>query len=141
MEDENVTIEAENRYLSEITGIVKGINAVYEDFRNSINDYNKGFLTLEGIKVDSIEFYAGIYTAVYAFDSLKAPVPESFSVFNRYFSKYILEWKKTADHMKNFIKSTSNKDMQSELEAAFDCIKAANGYMEAVNAELNKLKQ
>ncbi len=141
IEDKNVTIEAENRYLSEITGIVKGINVVYEDFGNSINDYNKGFLTLEGIKADSIEFYAGVYAAVYAFDSLKAPVPESFSVLNWYFSKYILEWEKTADHMKNFVKSTSNKDMHSELKAAFDCIKAANGYMEAAEAELNKLKQ
>jgi len=141
IEDENATIEAENRYLSETSGIVKGIKAVYEDFQNSINDYNKGFLTLEDLKVDSIEFYAGAYTAVYYFDSLEAPVPESLSDYNRYFSKFILEWRKIADHVKNFIKSTSNKDMVSELKAVSDCVKAANGYMEAANAELNKLKQ
>jgi len=62
-------------------------------------------------------------------------------VYNRYFSKFILEWQKIADHVKNFIKSTSNKDMQSELNAVSDCVKAANGYMEVANAELNKLKQ
>ena len=140
IETENAIIEAENRYLSETSGISKGIKAVYKDFINSVDDYNKGFLTLKELKVDSIEFYSGIYAAVYAFNSLEAPVPESLSDYNQYFSKFILEWQKTADHMKNFIKSTSNKGMKSELQAALDCIKAANGYTEAANVELNKLR-
>ena len=140
IEPANANNEAENRYFSETSDISNGIKAVYEDFINSVDDYNKGFLTLEELKVDSIEFYSGIYTAVYAFNSLNAPVPESLSDYNQYFSKFILEWQKTADHMKNFIKATSNKGMKSELQAALDCIKAADGYTEAANAELNKLK-
>jgi len=140
IESANANIEAENRYLSETSGISKGIKAVYENFQNSVDDYNKGFLTLEGFKVDSIEFYAGVYTAVDAFDSLEAPVPESLSDYNQYFSKFILEWQKIANHMKSFIKSASNKDMQSELKAVADCVKAANGYIEAANIELNKIK-
>lgn len=140
VESTNANNEAENRYFSETNGISRGIKAVYEDFMNSVDDYNKGLLTLTELKVDSIEFYSGIYTAVYAFNSLNAPIPQSLSGYNQYFSKFILEWQKTADHMKNFIKSTSNKSMKSELQAALDCIKAANGYTEAANAELNKLK-
>lgn len=138
----NAAIEAENRYLSETNGILKGIKAVYADFQNSVNDYNKdkNFLTLRELKVDSITFYSGIYAAVYAFNSLKAPVPASLTVYNQYLSKCILEMQKAADHVKNFIKSTSNKDMISEMKAFSDCVKASNGYIEAANGEFNKLK-
>ena len=138
--NDNAAIEAENRYLNETTGIIKDITAVYDDFTNSVNYYNAGLLTLAELKADGAKFYEGIYSVVYAFDSLKAPVPESLFVHNQYFSKYMLEWQKSADHIKNFIKSTSNKSMKSELQAALDCMNATIGYGEAAGAELNKLK-
>lgn len=140
VESINANIEAENRYFSEVYGISNGIKVVYEDFISSADNYNLGLLTLKELKIDSIEFYSGIYAAVNAFNSLNTPVPTSLSGYNQYYSKYILEWQKAADHIKNFIKSTSNKSMKSELQASLDCIKVAGEYIDTANAELNKLK-
>jgi hypothetical protein len=142
IEARNAVIEAENRYLTETNGIFNGIKAVYLDFQNSVNDYNqdKNFLTLRDLKIDSITFYSGIYAAVNAFNSLKAPVPASLSVYNQYLSKSVLEMQKAAGHVKNFIKSTNNEVMISEMKAFSDCVEASNGYIETANAELNKLK-
>lgn len=136
---DNAVIEAENKYFDELSSISYGINAVYDDFIISVEYYNSGLLTLRELKIDSIEFYSGIYTGVNAFNSLKGPIPKSLLGCNKYFSKYILEWQKAADHMKNFINSSSNKSMKSELQAALDCIQTSNGYIEAANAESNKL--